>query len=152
MTATYAGRVSVPTAGLSRDALHATSEQTLREVVPGNGDELAEVPAEVVMTFAADLPADASASVVAPGAVDNEPTVRVDGRDLVVGVPDAGPGLYEVRYNVDELTGSTGFTVLGPGQAPSPEPTTSVGVVLAVVMGVAVLAVIAMTVRRWRRR
>lgn len=124
----------------------------MQAVVPGNGEELADAPAEVVLTFAQDLPGDATAAVRVPGGDVPAAAVQVDGRDLLVAVPDAGPGSYEVQYVVGDLTGSTGYTVLQPGQAPTPEPGGTAGLAVSVLLAVALVAVIAMTVQRWRRR
>lgn len=129
----------------------ASSEQTLDSVVPGNGEELTDGPTEVVLTFVQDVPADATAVVSAPDGEVADPAVLVEGREMVVSVPDAGPGTYEVQYTLGGLTGSTGYTVLEPGQAPALEPAGSAGVLLSVLVGVALVAVMAMTVRRWRR-
>lgn len=129
----------------------AAPEQTLQSVEPGNGEELVAPPAQVVLTFAADVPADATATVTAPDGEVAAPVVGVEGRELLVEVPDAGPGQYEVQYTLGNLTGSTGFVVLVPGQAPEPEPTGSLGTLVSVAIGVALLAVLVMTVLRWRR-
>ncbi len=131
--------------------LVASSEQTLESVVPGNGQELTDGPTEVVLTFVQAVPADATATVSAPDGDVQDPAVVVDGRDLVVSVPDAGPGTYEVQYTLGDLTGSTGYTVLQPGQSPAPETNGTAGAVVSVLIGVALVAVMVMTVLRWRR-
>jgi hypothetical protein len=130
----------------------AASEQTLRSVVPGNGEELTDGPTEVVLTFAEDVPPDATATVSAPGGDVADPALQVDGRDLRVTVRDDGPGQYEVQYTVGSAVGSTGYTVLEPGREPTVETASSFGVLVSVALIAALVAVMVMTVLRWRRR
>lgn len=120
-------------------------------MVPGNGEELTDGPTEVVLTFAQDVPADAAATVSAPDGDVADPAVQVDGRDLRVTVPDDGPGQYEVQYTVGSAVGSTGYTVLEPGREPAVQSGSSFEVLLSVALGVALVAVLLMTVLRWRR-
>ena len=129
----------------------AASEQNLRSVVPGNGDELTDGPTEVVLTFSQDVPHDATATVSAPSGEVSDPVVQADGHDLRVTVPDDGPGQYEVQYTVGSAVGSIGYTVLEPGREPAAEVGSSFGVLVSVAVVVALVAVLVMTVLRWRR-
>ncbi len=129
----------------------AASDQSLQSVVPGNGEELTDGPTEVVLTFEQDVPDDATATVTAPGGEVTDPAVQTEGRDLRVTVPDDGPGQYEVQYIVGSAEGSTGYTVLEPGREPAVETGSSMGTLVTVALGVALVAVLVMTVLRWRR-
>ena len=132
-------------------------DQALREVAPGNGESVADVPGRVTLTFASDLPQDVSVRVVPPGGGDGAggdgTQVQVDGAVVTAPVPAAGPGDYTVQYTVGALSGETGFTVLAPGQAPPPvQGGSPAGAVVSIALLVALLAVVALTVRRWMTR
>lgn len=133
-----------------------TGDQALRAVSPGNGEAVVEVPAQVTLTFASELPQGVTVRVLPPGAesvASGSPEPQVDGAVVSAPVPDGGPGGYTVEYTVGGLTGETGFTVLAPGQAPPPAPGgTAAGALVSIVLAVALVAVAALTVRRWMTR
>lgn len=133
----------------------AAADQVLVQVEPGNGASLERAPEQLVLTFAESLDgAQVTVTLRTPeGEEDASP--RVDGRAVVVSVPDAGPGTYEVRYEVTpgQAQGSTGFTVLGAGETAPDQPTASP---LWFISGAALLGllvvVLVRTVRSLRQR
>ncbi|HEX5510863.1 MAG TPA: copper resistance CopC family protein [Actinomycetales bacterium] len=134
----------------------AIAEQVLVKVVPGNGESVTRTPDEVVLTFAEPLTdATVTTSVVTPsGSEDVRP--QLNGNDVTIPVPDAGPGQYVVRYQVTpgQARGETGFTVLAAGEKPPPAPGPPSAWWLvggAVLIGGIGLVVVRM-VRLWRDR
>lgn len=136
-------------------ATAAAAEQVLVDVVPGNGASVERVPEQVELTFAESLDgAQVTVSLDTPeGPEDVVP--RVQDRTVVIGVPDAGPGSYEVAYTVTpgQAQGTTGFTVLQAGQSAPQEVTASpwwfvTGALLLVGLAVALVR----TLRGYRSR
>lgn len=133
----------------------AAADQVLVQVEPGNGESLERAPERLVLTFAEPL-AEAQVTVALSTPEGNEDvTPRVEGRTVVVGMPDAGPGAYELRYQVTpgQAQGSTGFTVREPGQSAPEDPAASpwwfiTGAALLVLLAL----VLVRTVRGLRQR
>jgi methionine-rich copper-binding protein CopC len=105
----------------------------LDTATPGPGDEVIGSPAQIVATFTQDLDMSRTTMEVrdASGARVAEGPVRGDGkRELVLALPELGPGEYEVRWTSfsaedSELErGRYSFIVL-PAPSPTPAPTTA---------------------------
>ena len=108
----------------------ATAHAELETAAPGDGDEVAGSPAEIVLTFTQDLDMsrttldvrDASGATVAEG-----PRLGGGPRELRLALPALAPGEYEVRWvsfsaEDSELErGRYSFSVL-PTPSPSPAP------------------------------
>jgi len=126
------------------------SDQALTAVSPGNGENLTEVPSEVALTFAGDVPqGGVRIEIAPPGEAPVVAEATVDGPVVTAPVPANGPGSYTVDYEVGELVGETGFTVLEPGQVVPVEAGTTGGALVSIALAAALAAVVVLTVRRW---
>lgn len=133
-----------------RPALADGADQALTAVSPGNGESLTEVPSEVTLTFAADVPAGrVRVEIAAPNQAPTAAEVTVDGPLVTAPVPAGGPGGYTVGYQLGALVGETGFTVLEPGQVVPVQAGTTSGALVSIALAAALAAVVVLTVRRW---
>ncbi len=128
------------------------TEQTVVAITPDNGASLTQAPGQVELTFAETVAgAEVSASTTDPQGSTTEAEVSVQGSTVQVPVADVGPGDYTVQFQVDQLSGSTVFTQLSPGQ-PAPVEGSSYGPLLVGAVLLALLLVTALTLRGWRRQ
>lgn len=94
-------------------------------------DEVVEPPAELVLSFSAEIsPVGAAAEVTGPPGVVSEGTPVVEGRELTVALaPDLPSGSYDVAWRVTSsdghpISGEFGFQVEAEQETATPEPTT----------------------------
>jgi methionine-rich copper-binding protein CopC len=130
-------------------------EQVLAAVTPGNGDFVATVPDEVVLTFAEPLDGTTVSVTLRAPSGEMPVTPQVRDRQASVPVPPGGPGEYVVEYVVTpgDSRGQTGFTVLAAGEsAPAAEPRSAWWMVGGALLLVGVGVVLSRIALLWRRR